>query len=130
MSIESNTYVANLIANGQRQSISLKNLYDTVLVENAEDKSDVIRIPWNDFFLKYQDELSKAIQLYNIPEAMYYNPKMLSLTLYGTTELWLGLLRVNNMKNVTEFHKPFIKIYNPYVIKDLIDIFFKREGKK
>ena len=65
--------------------------------------------------MKYQDELSKAIQLYNIPEAMYYNPKMLSLTLYGTTELWLGLLRVNNMKNVTEFHKPFIKIYNPYV---------------
>ena len=55
MSIESNTYVANLIANGQRQSISLKNLYDTVLVENAEDKSDVIRIPWNDFFLKYQE---------------------------------------------------------------------------
>lgn len=131
MSMETNTYVTNLIDFGQKQSISLKNIYDTVLVDDKNSNDPhMFRIPWNDFFLKYKEELKSSIQLFNVPERMYYNPKMLSLTLYGTTELWLSLLRVNNMKNITEFHRPFILIYNPYKLKELIDIFFKREKKK
>lgn len=130
MSVETNTYITNLIDYGQKQSISLKNLYDTILVNDQSNDPHVFRIPWNDFFLKYEDELNDTKQLFNVSESMYYKPKMLSLTLYGTTELWLALLRANNMKNITEFHRPFIWIYNPYSLKELIDIFFKREKKK
>ena len=60
---------------------------------------------------------------------MFYKPKMVSMELYGTTELWLSLLRVNEMTNITEFHQPLIKVYNPDQVKELITIFFKREGK-
>jgi hypothetical protein len=130
MSVESNTYVTNLIDSGNKASVSLHNLYDTILVTNNDDSSDVFRVPWDDFFLKYKEELSNYIQLFNVPESMYYNPKMVSFSIYGTTELWLALLRVNNMRNVTEFHKPIIKIYNQYALNQLIDIYFKREGKK
>ena len=60
---------------------------------------------------------------------MFYKPKMLSYELYGTTELWLAILRANNMKNISEFHYPIIKVYQPDRLKELIKVFFKREDK-
>lgn len=122
------TYLENYIIDGQNETLSLKNFYDTVLVSNG-DKNHIIRIPIDDFFLKYRDELDPYIQLYSCPQEMFYKPKALSLSMYGTTELWLAILRLNNMKNITEFHKPYIKMYQPEAIKEIIKIFFKREGK-
>ena len=122
------TYMDQYIADGQNESISLHNLYDTILVGQS-DNDHIFRIPINDFFLKYRDELSKYIEIYSVPQHMFYKPKLLSFTLYGTTELWVSLLRVNNMHNITEFHLPCVKIYEPGAVKELIKIFFKREGK-
>lgn len=121
------TYIDTYISDGNKQVISLKNFYDTIIVEDANDKENIFRTAINDFFIKYRDQLSSSIQYYNVPESMFYNPKMLSFELYGTTELWLALLRVNEMTNISEFHVPIIKVYNPGDLKELINIFFKRD---
>lgn len=118
------TYMDSFINDGKNDILSIKNFYDTILIETKKDH--VIRVPCDDFFIKYKNELEDSIQLYTISESFYYKPKLLSLKLYNTTELWLGLLRVNNMRNVSEFHYPIIKIYNPNSILELINIFFKR----
>lgn len=123
------TYIDQYINDGKRETISLNNLYDTILIGDADDDTKIFRIPTNDFFLKHRKELESSLIFYSIPETMFYKPKLLSLELYGTTELWLALLRANNMKNVTEFHYPYIKVYDPDRLKELIKIFFKREGK-
>jgi hypothetical protein len=60
--------------------------------------------------------------------SMFYRPKSVSLDLYGTTELWLALLRVNDFKSVADFHYNVIKVYSPSDLYELINIFFKREG--
>ena len=119
------TYIDSFIVDGKNDVLSLKNFYDTILIKPKKDH--IIRIPYQDFFTKYKNELEDCIQLYTISESFYYKPKLLSLKLYNTTELWLGLLRVNNMRNISEFHYPIIKIYNPDNILELINIFFKRE---
>lgn len=123
------TYIDRYINDGQKAVISMKNLFDTILVGDANNEEHIYRIGINDFFLKHRSELESIIQWYSVPESMFYKPKLLSLELYGTTELWLSLLRVNNMKNVTEFHLPIIKVYNPYALKEIIKVFFKREKK-
>lgn len=123
------TFIDQYIADGQNATYSLKNFYDTKLIATSSDISHVYRTPFDDFFIQYRSELEKIIQLYTIPQSMFYRPKTVSLDLYGTTELWLSLLRVNDMKNITEFHKPIILVYHPKYIFELMKIFFKRDDK-
>jgi len=122
-----NTYMDKYIKDGNKAIVNLKHLYDTILIQykNNEDKS--FRIPYNDFFLKYRNQLADIVEYQQILQTEFYQPKTVSLRLYGTTELWLALLRINNMKNITEFHYPLIKVYNANMLKTLIDTFFKRE---
>ena len=129
MSTLEETYIDSFIAAGQQSMLSLKNFYDTMLTADIDNPTAISRVPIGDFFIKHKDQLSSAIQYYSVAERYFYQPKTLSLELYGTTELWLSLLRVNNMRNVTEFHLPIISIYNPTDLKELINIIFKREHK-
>lgn len=123
------TYLEQYIKDGNKESLSLRNLYDTVLIGDSPDPSHIYRAPFGDFFVNHQAELEDIIELQTIPEEFFYRPKNVSLMLYQTTELWLALLRVNNMRNVSEFHLPLIRIYNPARLNDIINIMFKRENK-
>ena len=123
------TYIDQYINDGKKSTISLNNLYDTILVGDENDDTNIFRIPTNDFFLKYRRELEESLQYYSIPQTMFYKPKLLSYEIYGTTVLWLAILRANNMRNTSEFHYPLIKVYNPDRLKELIKVFFKREKK-
>lgn len=129
MPTPNSTYINRYIQEGENASLSLGNFTESLLLSNA-DKTHIIRVPFDDFFIKHMDEFNVAIQLYQIPDTMFYKPKLLSLELYGTTELWSGILRLNKMKNITEFHKPVIMVWEPRTLKELIDVFFKREGKR
>lgn len=128
-SLPNHTYIDTYIQDGQKAVMSLKNFYETILVTDVDNRDHIIRIPIDDFFSKYHDQLETAVQWYNVPDRYFYQPKTVSLEIYDTTEMWLALLRLNHMRNVTEFNQSFIKIYNPEEIKDLIGIIFKREGK-
>lgn len=130
MSLPNTTYIDSYIRDGQQSVLSIGNFYETMLVGNADNPNHIFRIPINDFFIKYKKELEPTIRIFNVPESMFYKPKMVSYNLYDTTELWLGLLRLNNMRNSTEFYHPIIRIYEPTQLKQLINIFFTREGKR
>ena len=122
------TFIDQYIKDGEKETIKLPNLYDTALISNAS-KDHFFRIPTSDFFIKYRDELSHIIRYITVPEKAFYKPKIISLEYYGTTELWLSILRVNGMKSIIEFNLPVIAIYDPDGLKELISIFFKREKK-
>jgi len=128
MALPDITYIDKFIADGNKETISLKNFYETILVGDINNPDHIYRIPISDFFVKYKSELDGIVQHYSIPQSMFYKPKTVSYELYGTTELWLAILRLNEMRNITEFHQPIIKIYNANSLKELIDIFFKRAG--
>lgn len=129
MAVANTTYINQYIQDGENASLSLANFMDSILI-STQDKRHIFRIPFNDFFIEHMSEFNSAIQIYSIPETMFYKPKLLSMELYGTTELWIALLRLNGMKNITEFHKPVIMVWEPSTLKELIDVFFKREGKR
>lgn len=128
MALPNITYIDSYINDGQQAVLSLKNFYQTILVGNKDNPNHVFRIPMNDFFIAHRKELNDIIEIYSVPQTMFYKPKTVSNELYKTPELWLSLLRLNDMRNVTEFHMPLIKVYNPSQLTELINIFFKREG--
>jgi len=123
------TYIDKFIQDGQQAVLSLRNFYDTILTRDIHRDDHIIRIPIEDTFLKYRGQLEESIQYSTVPPELFFQPKTFSLELYETTEMWLSLMRVNGMRNITEFNQPEIRIYNPAVVKELIGIFFKREGK-
>lgn len=129
MTMPDATYMNLYIKEGKAATISLKNIYESLLVSSRDNPDHIFRISFSDFFVKHREHLKDAIQFYQVPESMFYKPKMVSMDLYGTTELWLALLRLNNMRNITEFHLPIIQIYSPVLLQEYIEIFFKREGK-
>lgn len=128
MAIPDITYIDKYVAEGKKETLSLRNFYETLLVGDVNNSDHIFKIPINDFFIKYRKELDTIVQYYSVPQSMFYKPKTVSYELYGTTELWLSILRLNGMRNITEFHQPIIKIYNANSLKELIDIFFKRAG--
>ena len=100
MALPNITYTKSYISDGQNASLSLKNFYETLLVGDINNENYYYPIPISDFFIKYRDELATCIEYYALPQRMFYQPKTLSYELYGTTELWLALLRVNEMRNI------------------------------
>lgn len=122
-------YIDSYIKEGNDETLSLRNFYETLLITDSINSDHYFRVPFYDFFLEHHKEFEKTIQFYTIPQTMFYRPKTLALEKYGTTEMWLPIMRVNGFINITEFHQPVIKLYNPNEVKPLIEIFFKREGK-
>lgn len=123
------THIDRFIQDGKNNTISLKNFYDTILVGDAEDDTNIYRIPIDDFFLKYHKELEPSITVMTCDESYFYKPKLFSYQYYGTTELWLALLRVNGIVSTCNFNYPFIRVYEPYRAMEIIKTYFKREGK-
>lgn len=122
------TYVDTYIDDGNQAIYALKNFYDTMLIGDIDNKNHIIRVPIYDFFLKYRSQLEECVQYFNLPEIFFYKPKSLSFELYESTEMWLALLRLNAMRSIIEFNQPLIKVYNPHQVRELIDIFFRRDN--
>lgn len=123
------TYTDQYINEGQSAPTGLHKFYDTILMTNEENKDHIFRIPLYDTFLKYRQHFQEAVVIYQMPRSQFYQPKTVSLELYGTTEMWLALLRLNSMRNISEFKKQIIKVYDASAVQELIEIFFAREGK-
>ena len=126
MALPDITYIDKYISEGKKETLSLRNFYETLLVGNVDNPDHIFKIAINDFFIKYRKELEDIVQYYSVPQSLFYKPKSVSYELYKTTELWIALLRLNDMRNITEFHQPIIKVYNANSLNELIDIFFKR----
>ena len=52
----------------------------------------------------------------------YQKPKLLSYDLYGTPELWSGLLYINNIVSVADFKKKTIKVFTNDIVKVIDEI--------
>lgn len=58
----------------------------------------------------------------------YQSPKMLSMDLYGTYELWSWLLYINNCKSVANFTNPKLKVFTSNImtaINEILTIYSK-----
>lgn len=76
---------------------------------------------------RYSDVLNKISKDITLSESEYlkyrFQPKLLSLDMYGTIELWSAILQLNNMVSVTEFTQKKIKLFTMDIFHLLNEIF-------
>lgn len=58
-----------------------------------------------------------------------YQPKMFCSDMYGTTELWGLLLKINNLTSVVEFNHKMIKVFNSDIFDILNEILINEEHR-
>ena len=82
--------------------------------------------PYASLFSKYHNILTPYIidtVLSDDDYHRYYQkPKLLSSDLYGTPELWSGILYINNMVSVANFTKRKIKIFSSNIMNAIQEI--------
>lgn len=76
---------------------------------------------------KYFDVIqSQYVESYTLSDEdlidYIYNPKRFCYEIYGTTELWSALLRINNMRTVMEFNQKNIKSFKLNILDGLTEI--------
>lgn len=106
----SNAYdLLSEVASGKNITISHGNMQFKTRIDNR------IVVPKVSLIGQYHGILSKYIveKEYTDKEFLHYyqRPKLLSLDLYGTPELWSWLLYINNCKSVANFTNPKLKIF-------------------
>lgn len=117
--------ITKQISNIKSYEISYRTLHTKAIV-NDYITGDSIGIPFMNIIDKYKDNLIPIIteaELTDTEQRDYmYQPKKLSEYLYGTTELWFELLRLNHAPSISDF-KPgnIIKIYDPDSFKEYIN---------
>ena len=142
------TEISSSIIQGNNGIVNMKRIYETAIIADIDNPSNCFRTPFNDFFLKYKNELNHILETVNLEafwkqrnsndpkvwnkweDRYFYKPKTFAYDYYGSIDLWLAVIRANNMKNVYEFHQPIIQVYNRIRIQQLISIFKKREERR
>lgn len=109
----------------ESMDISYRTLHDAAILHNKENDS-TIRIPFASLINKYSNYLYEIIITLESDATtdltVYrYNPRKLSLDIYGTTEFWDVILLLNNCKSVIDFDLKEIKIYDPTRFKDYLN---------
>lgn len=85
----------------------------------ACDDHNII-IPFGDIIEKYKNDLKEFVYVRTLtPEEerkWFYNPKVMSYELYGTTELWFTILSLNELMSATQFAINPVKVYNATIL--------------
>ena len=123
------TYSDKLIKTMNKNSIRIDNFHNSLLV-SSNPNLHVFKIPLDDLFIKYRNHLLLTVTSKALSREEFFRPKLVSYNLYGTTEYWLALLRLNLMKNVTEFCLPQILVFSPNSFIKLIDLILQQEGRQ
>lgn len=89
-------------------------------------KNDDMIIPYATIFSKYHHILRPYIITTTLNDyeydRYYQRPKLMSDDLYGTPELWSGLMYINNIVSVANFTKRKVKIFNTSIVDIIQEI--------
>ena len=61
-------------------------------------------------------------------EKYKFKPKSLSMDLYGTTELWSAILRINDIISISEFSLKKIRLFTTDILSVLNEVLILEEG--
>lgn len=99
---------------GKELEITSNTLHYKKVITNSNNENFIFSI--SSIFDKYYELMKERTMVIELTDAEYrkyiYKPKLLSLDLYGTTELDFLLLRLNNMTSCIYFNKQTFKVFD------------------
>ena len=109
---------------GKELQITGNTLHYKNIISNSNNELFVFSI--SSIFDKYYELMKEKTVTIELTDEEYrtyiYKPKLLSLDLYGTTELDFLLLRLNNMVSCIYFNKKTLKVFDKNIISLLNEI--------
>lgn len=123
--LEQVTDIESFIEYGKSLEIGHHKFFLKEKIGDNRDGSIIFNL--ESLFDKYIDIIeSQYVETYTMSDAdlldYRYNPKRFCYDVYGTTELWSILLRINHMNSVMEFNQKTIKSFNLYITTALTEI--------
>jgi hypothetical protein len=116
--------IQDLIDYGKSLDISHDKLHFKAKIENTDGSVTIIN--YTSILDKYMDYLlpvTKVVTLNDQEYAKYkFQPKLLSFEMYGTTELWSLILRINNLTSAAQFTLKTLKLFTTDVFEILNEI--------
>lgn len=99
---------------GKELEITSNTLHYKKVITNSNNENFIFSI--SSIFDKYYELMKERTMTIELTDAEYrkyiYKPKLLSLDLYGTTELDFLLLKLNNMTSCIYFNKQTFKVFD------------------
>ena len=109
---------------GKEVQITANTLHYKNVISNSNNELFVFSI--SSIFDKYYELMKEKSVIIELTDEEYrtymYKPKLLSLDLYGTTELDFLLLRLNNMVSCIYFNKQTLKVFDKNIVSLLNEI--------
>ena len=114
--------IQELIDSVEDMEISYRKLHTGIHIKN---KDEIIKVPYQSIvrtYLPYFKDMIVTAELTPEEISLYkFKPKKLSYDLYGTTELWADLLKLNGCVSIAEFEPDFIRVYDPNTFKEYLN---------
>lgn len=106
--------IKDTIELGKELEITSNTLHYKKVITNSNNENFIFSI--SSIFDKYYELMKERTMTIELTDDEYrkyiYKPKLLSLDLYGTTELDFLLLRLNNMTSCIYFNKQTFKVFD------------------
>lgn len=120
-----------LIKAGKNLDISHEKIHLKAFFTDKGNKKIIIN--YTSLIDKYQDFMSKIIIDYEMTDEEFikykFQPKKFCMDMYGTTELWSTLLRINNMVSALQFTNKKIKAFTQDIFDVLNEILILEDDK-
>jgi hypothetical protein len=121
--INNYTTIQSLSEYEDQLNISYNKLFLKSLVDSEDN---VLIVNSTSLANKYYDYIQNGIISLELTDKEYmkyrFQPKMFCNDIYGTTELWGLLLKINNFNSIAEFNRKKIKVFGNNIFNVLNEI--------
>lgn len=69
---------------------------------------------------RYFDAFTEVTYKFDVDEQLYYKPETVAQSVYGTTDLWYVILRLNGMRSHMDFTRKQIKLTDPAIVNRVL----------
>jgi hypothetical protein len=123
-SINKANTISDLIEYGKSLDISHDKLHFKAKIENSDGSITIINyMSLLDRYMEYLNPVIKTVTLSDAEFSKYkFQPKTLSFEMYGTTELWSLILRINNLTSAAQFTLKTLKLPTTDIFEVLNEI--------
>jgi len=122
--------IEELVLYGNSLDISHNKLH--LKASFSDSSNNILIFNYSSLVEKYKyflEKYTKNIEFSDIEYEKYkFKPKSLSVDLYGTTELWSAILRMNNVLSISQFSLKKIKLFTTNILSVLNEIMILEEN--